>query len=465
MSRGELVRRRGLEARRDLELGPSQRPLPGCQDDRAALADPHPHLSGDAVAAARADLPLRAIVLPLHGGLHRNSRCAARQLSSAFAGCSAATHFHPGGYDPPPLGPAGSQRRASHDTWKPRTGKLEVREWTEAAPYVSSCWASPGVFIFMAMMNKLNGGGSSTERQPLGGESASSSRPSARFRNSSATSGRARSTPRLRSHGGTLTKFELTTAKYMCARACPSMCRRRRIWRASTRVSASSSSRASAGTARTIRRHRGTSSSTRSISTLLEQVRRKVVRVLVQGREGRAPRASFRRPVNRTSSRSTRLVKNVATAPMRHEMSVDTVAWRTRPGGPGEDVPRQAPFVTHVECTMPQTGKAVRLLPSELRAEGLPRKIRSRRASELNPRGEWYRAPGTTAFAAVTNAYFASAIVPLAGRRAGDVSAPGRRAALGLHRRYTKPSDDPNSGAMYRASPRVSTQGASARTW
>src|ERR1700759_2616205 len=68
-----------------------------------------------------------------------------------------------------------------------------------------------GVFIFLAM-NKLNGGGGDTARQPLGGEShlVPAAREPEQFCDLWTNVFHAR----LRSHGGTLTKFELLTAKY-----------------------------------------------------------------------------------------------------------------------------------------------------------------------------------------------------------------------------------------------------------
>src|SRR5262249_23044629 len=100
-----------------------------------------------------------------------------------------------------------------------------------------------------------------------------------------------------------------------------------------------------------------------------------------------------------------------------------------------------------VEC-IPDQGKAVRLQPNEFEPKEF-KENEAFRPTELNPHGEWHQVPGDPAVAAVSNAYFSQALVPLSGR-----GQPGCLLQV-EHRwdstRYQKRTEDPNGGSMYRA--------------
>ncbi len=135
---------------------------------------------------------------------------------------------------------------------------------------------------------------------------------------------------------------------------------------------------------------------------------------------------------------------NLSATPRRHALSVFTDAWRTEKEVHG-GMFRQSPFMTKVECIQ-KDGAATRLLPTDFepsdfeKAEHFPR-------SELSA-GDWYQVSGQTAVAAVSNAYFTHALVPLKG--------PSPTCQLQIEdrwdsRHHASKSDDPNGGSMYRA--------------
>ncbi len=295
-----------------------------------------------------------------------------------------------------------------------------------------------GVFIFMAM-NKLTGGGGDGARQPLGGEShlVAAARAPEQFCDIWSSAFHAR----LRSHGGTLTKFELTTAKYR---------RKGAAFDVSTTPDPEGEHEFRQPLFTRLRGD-GPEDPKAPWNVDLDSVDFALERA-----DGKSCTFSYKdakvelRRVVSATGRPYELevdttVKNLADKAMRHEMSVDTVAWRTSQEVAGKMF-RVSPFVTHVEC-MPEVGKAVRLLPSDFEPKDF--KEDPFAPTELNPRGEWHRTPGPMAFAAVTNAYFANAIVPVAG--AGSPECLLQVEQRWDYRRYGKPSEDPNSGAMYRA--------------
>ncbi|HVU01359.1 MAG TPA: membrane protein insertase YidC [Polyangiaceae bacterium] len=138
-------------------------------------------------------------------------------------------------------------------------------------------------------------------------------------------------------------------------------------------------------------------------------------------------------------------ITNVASRPMSHALSLDTVAWRTSHEVEGKMF-RISPYVTHVEC-MPNEGKAVRLLPADFD----PAKFKDEAfaPSASNPRGEWHRVPGAPAFAAVSNAYFSHAIAPVSGPAAPECLLLVEQRWDSAHHAHA--SEDPGAGAMYRA--------------
>jgi YidC/Oxa1 family membrane protein insertase len=295
-----------------------------------------------------------------------------------------------------------------------------------------------GVFIFLAM-NKLNGGGGDNSRQPLGGEShlVAEARTAEQFCDIWASAFHAR----LRSHGGTLTKFELTTAKYR---------RKGAAFDVSTTPDPGGEHEFRQ---QLFTRLRGDgpvdpkspwNTDFDSLDFAIERADGKSCAFVYKDAKAEVHRtvASTGRPYELAVDTT---IKNVATSPMRHELSIDTVAWRTSHEVEGKMF-RVSPYVTHVEC-MPTAGKAVRLLPSDFEPKDF--KEEPFAPTELNPKGAWYRAPGQPAFAAVTNAYFAHALVPISGPSSPECMLQVEQ--RWDYRQFDKPSADPHGGAMYRA--------------
>jgi YidC/Oxa1 family membrane protein insertase len=136
---------------------------------------------------------------------------------------------------------------------------------------------------------------------------------------------------------------------------------------------------------------------------------------------------------------ATETIKNLAREPHLHALTVHTTAWRTTSEVSGHMF-RQSPFVTDVECIL-EGGKAKRLTPSNFTAKDFEKQAEYFVSNERNL-GDWYEVPGKPSFAAVTNAYFSHAIVP--------ISAPSEPVCqLQVENLGTK--GDPRAGAMYRA--------------
>jgi YidC/Oxa1 family membrane protein insertase len=139
-------------------------------------------------------------------------------------------------------------------------------------------------------------------------------------------------------------------------------------------------------------------------------------------------------------------VTNVGSRVYRHQAAIDTVAWRGSHEVEGKMF-RISPFVTHVECLPGAANKTVRLLPTDFQPKSFKDEAFAR--SPLNPHGDWHAVPGTPSFAALSNAYFSDAIAP--------INAPISPACLLQveerwdYTRFSKPAEDPNAGAMYRA--------------
>jgi YidC/Oxa1 family membrane protein insertase len=137
-------------------------------------------------------------------------------------------------------------------------------------------------------------------------------------------------------------------------------------------------------------------------------------------------------------------LKNLSSRPLQHTLSVYTDAWRTEHEVHGAMF-RVSPLLTHVEC-VPKEGSTTRLTPADFEPSDFDN-------TQLFPRsqlsaGDWYQAPGAPALAAVSNAYFSHAIVPLAG--------PSPVCQLQIEERwnsakFASKAEDPLNGAMYRA--------------
>jgi len=296
-----------------------------------------------------------------------------------------------------------------------------------------------GVFIFLAM-NKLTGhGGGSAEQQPLGAESHLV--PAQRAPEQYCDLWTPLFHAQVRSHGGTLTHFQLLSAKYK---------RKSGPLDVSTTPDPAGEHdfRQQLST-----RFRGEGPEDPkapwnvdfdSLDYALEHGDGKTCELVYHD-----AKVDIHRTV-RTTGRPYELevqnvIKNVAAMPLKHQVSIDTVAWRTSHEVEAKMF-RISPYVTRVEC-MPSAGKPVRLTPKEFEPKEFTEPPFAR--SEANPHGDWYRGGTDPAFAAVSNAYFAHALVPL--------GAPAKPECLLQieqrwdYTRYQKPSDDPDAGAMYRA--------------
>lgn len=104
--------------------------------------------------------------------------------------------------------------------------------------------------------------------------------------------------------------------------------------------------------------------------------------------------------------RVTTTIQNLSGVPSQHATAVDTVAWWLDHDTEAKMF-RVSPYVTNVECVADDT-TAVRLHPSDFEPDDLA----APEFSATAPYG-WYQAVRAPAFAAVSNAYFSHAIVPL----------------------------------------------------
>ncbi len=102
----------------------------------------------------------------------------------------------------------------------------------------------------------------------------------------------------------------------------------------------------------------------------------------------------------------TTTIENKSAEPKDHATAIDTVAWWLN-----DDVEakmfRVSPYVTNVECVR-EDGSAVRMRPDAFE----PDELSEPGFAPTAPWG-WYQADGTPAVAAVSNAYFSHALVPV----------------------------------------------------
>jgi YidC/Oxa1 family membrane protein insertase len=131
-------------------------------------------------------------------------------------------------------------------------------------------------------------------------------------------------------------------------------------------------------------------------------------------------------------------IKNLAKKPLTHALTVHTADWRSTKEIKGHMF-RVSPFQTHVECVM-QDADTERLAEGDFEPKDFQEEP-AFAANSLNG-GDWYEVRGTTDLAAVSNAYFTHAIVPVS-----EPKAPVCQ--LQVETRGNK--TDPNSGAFYRA--------------
>ncbi len=135
---------------------------------------------------------------------------------------------------------------------------------------------------------------------------------------------------------------------------------------------------------------------------------------------------------------------NLADHPLRHALTVHSDAWRTEHEVKG-GMFRVSPLLTHVEC-VPSDGKATRLTPQDFEPADFDKVEHFPRNDLTN--GDWYQATGKPEVAAVSNAYFSHALVPLTG---GTPVCQLQIEDRWNSRQFSNKSADPNGGAMYRA--------------
>ena len=135
-------------------------------------------------------------------------------------------------------------------------------------------------------------------------------------------------------------------------------------------------------------------------------------------------------------------ITNKAARPLRHALTVHTDAWRTEKEQHAGWF-QVSPLITHVECVS-DDGTITRKRIEDFGADAFKEFRRSNRSL-----GDWFEIPSKPALAAVSNAFFSQALVPVAGPQAPVCQ-------LQIEERWDARShrsmkDDPNGGAMFRA--------------
>ncbi|HYQ31551.1 MAG TPA: membrane protein insertase YidC [Polyangiaceae bacterium] len=130
-------------------------------------------------------------------------------------------------------------------------------------------------------------------------------------------------------------------------------------------------------------------------------------------------------------------VKNLSDRSLYHSLTVHNDTWHTAKDVKGSMF-RQSPNVTRVECVL-DGGKPHRLGEGDFEA-GKFSDAEHFMTSAVNP-GDWYQTAGKPAFVAVSTAYFAQAVAPVAAP-----NAPVCQLLIEEH----KVGDPDNDGAIYR---------------
>lgn len=138
----------------------------------------------------------------------------------------------------------------------------------------------------------------------------------------------------------------------------------------------------------------------------------------------------------------TTTLTNRADRPLVHATTLHTDAWRTQHELKAGWF-QVSYLMTHVECVT-DDGTTIRLRPEDFSTENFKTFPRSPRNL-----GDWAEGAGKPAVAAVSNAYFSQALVPLAAPEAPTCQLQIEE--RWDDRRYRSPGDDPNAGSMYRA--------------
>lgn len=156
---------------------------------------------------------------------------------------------------------------------------------------------------------------------------------------------------------------------------------------------------------------------------------------------------------------ATTTITNKATRPLKHAITAHTDAWRYDHETKGHMF-SVSPLVTHVEC-IAEDGSANRVRIEDFEASDFENREHFPK-NGLNG-GDWYETPQKPALAAVSNAYFSQALVPL--RAPASPVCQLQIEDRWDSRAFPEKSRDPNAGAMYRARlaypPRTLAPGAS----
>jgi YidC/Oxa1 family membrane protein insertase len=128
-------------------------------------------------------------------------------------------------------------------------------------------------------------------------------------------------------------------------------------------------------------------------------------------------------------------IENLAAEPRWHAMAVDTTAWWLNSAVEGHMF-RVSPYITDVECVLAGQD-AVRLHPQDFE----PSDFEAPEFAQTGAYG-WYQPAATPQFAAVSNAYFSHALVPLE---------QDAKPSCQLQIEYRQAKDAAYSGAFYRA--------------
>lgn len=137
-------------------------------------------------------------------------------------------------------------------------------------------------------------------------------------------------------------------------------------------------------------------------------------------------------------------IQNRSKEPRKHALTVHTTAWRTHEEVKGHMF-RVSPFITHVECVT-EGGETVRLQPDAFE----PDEFEDPAFKSPLSLGDWYQAPGTARFGAVSNAYFSHAVIPEQSPAGAEPVCQMQIEERWDASRYESPSADPNGGSMYR---------------
>ena len=130
-------------------------------------------------------------------------------------------------------------------------------------------------------------------------------------------------------------------------------------------------------------------------------------------------------------------VENLTDQKLRHRLGVENTSWRTN-AETDSKLGRQSPFASEVACGL-DGGKLEKRGPGDFSPKDF---------GKPEFQSGWRVHDGSVDFAATTNAYFAQALVPLAG---GPAACALQIEERWFHERYPDKKDDPNAGAMYRS--------------